>query len=299
MRLRSSAGSPANSGRGLVLEPDSRHAEAIVRDLGIETAKGVETPREKPSAEQQVTDAGSPALDKERAKLFRSLTMRAAYLAQDRADINETTKTLARSMQAPNEAAFQKLRRLGRYLQRYPQLPVVCQQQGLPTKLNVFVDSVHAGCAVTRRSTTGMATRFGMHTVKHSTNLQSTIALSSGESEYYALVKGAAIGLGMQSLLCDWGLDVAVEVLSDSSAARGHVSRRGLGRMRHIQSRFLWIQERAADGHVKISAVPGKQNPSDILTEAVSGQSLLQHLTVLGFEWDVQKSTLQRATAHS
>eukprot|EP00929_Paragymnodinium_shiwhaense_P052294 TRINITY_DN26200_c1_g1_i4.p1 TRINITY_DN26200_c1_g1~~TRINITY_DN26200_c1_g1_i4.p1 ORF type:complete len:214 (-),score=21.31 TRINITY_DN26200_c1_g1_i4:248-889(-) len=213
--------------------------------------------------------------------------------------MNETTTTLARSMQAPNEAAFQKLRRLGRYLQRYPQLSAVYKQQRLPTKLKVLVDSDHAGCAVTRRSTTGMATRFGMHTVKHSTNLQSTIALSSGESEYYALVKGAAIGLGMQSLLCDWGLDVAVEVLSDSSAARGHVSRRGLGRMRHIQSRFLWIQERAADGHVKISAVPGKQNPSDILTEAVSGQSLLQHLTVLGFEWDVQKSTLQRATAHS
>ncbi len=77
--------------------------------------------------------------------------------------------------------------------------------------------------------------------------------------------------MGLQSLLADWGLPVRVEVLSDSSAARGHVQRRGLGKMRHIQTRFLWVQERVAEGHIKITCVPGSRNVADVLTKAVSG----------------------------
>ena len=125
--------------------------------------------------------------------------------------------------------------------------------------------------------------RFGQHCVKHSSNLQSTISLSSGESEYYGIVKGAACGLGMKSMLEDWSEEVEVEVLSDSSAARGHVQRRGLGRMRHIQTRFLWVQERIADKHMRICAVAGTKNPADILTKATSAVVLNRHLEGLHF----------------
>ena len=55
--------------------------------------------------------------------------------------------------------------------------------------------------------------------------------------------------------------------------------------MRHIQTRFLWIQERVGEGHIKIIAVPGARNVSDILTKAVSGALLRQHLKTLGFEF--------------
>ena len=107
--------------------------------------------------------------------------------------------------------------------------------------------------------------------MQHGSNLQSTTALSSGESEYYALVKASKEGLGFQSLLEDWGLTLPLEVSSDSSAARGHVARRGLGKMRHIQTRYLWVQERVGEGHLKISSVPGTKNVADILTKCVPG----------------------------
>ena len=123
----------------------------------------------------------------------------------------------------------------------------------------------------------------GNNVVKHSDNLQGTISLSSGESEYYAIVKASQAGIGLQSLLADWGLTVGVEVLSDSSAARGHVQRRGLGKMRHIQTRYLWVQERVAEGHIKISCVPGSQNIADVLTKAVSGPLMRRHLQTMGF----------------
>ena len=155
----------------------------------------------------------------------------------------------------------------------------------LPEKIRVFVDSDHAGCAVTRKSTTGYMVRFGHDIVKHGSNLQSTVALSSGESEYYALVKASKEGLGFQSLLLDWGLSLPLEVSSDSSAARGHVQRRGLGKMRHIQTRYLWVQERVGEGHIKVTSVPGAKNIADILTKCVNGVLLVQHMTSAGFEY--------------
>ena len=93
----------------------------------------------------------------------------------------------------------------------------------MPNKLVVQVDSDHAGCAVTRRSTTGMIALFGGHALKHASNVQSTVALSTGESEYYAFVKGGSTALGMQSLLADLGLELPVVVESDSNSAKGTV----------------------------------------------------------------------------
>ena len=125
----------------------------------------------------------------------------------------------------------------------------------------------------------------GPHVVKHASNLQSTIGLSSGESEFYGIVKGASVGLGLQSLLADWGLSFSVEVLSDSSAARGNVQRRDLGKMRHIQTRYLWVQERVGEGHIKISSVPGVKNVADVLTKEVNGTTMKKHLEKMGFEF--------------
>ena len=41
--------------------------------------------------------------------------------------------------------------------------------------------------------------------LKSWSSTQATVAMSSGEAEYYALVKGAAEGLGMQALMKDLG----------------------------------------------------------------------------------------------
>ena len=238
-------------------------------------------------------DAKTPALEPAEASRFRSLTMRIAYLAQDRVDLAETAKSLARHMQAPNEASWQRLKRAGRYLIRHPNMVNVFVEQKMFDKIRIYVDTDHAGCAVTRKSTGGFVAMVGSHVIKHGSNLQSTIALSSGESEYYGLVKGASIGLGLISLMLDWGLKLKLELASDSSAARGHVQRRGLGRMRHVQTRYLWIQERVGQGDLAIAAVPGKRNVSDVLTKSVGGITLKRHLATMNF-WSQQASAKQK-----
>ena len=74
------------------------------------------------------------------------------------------------------------------------------------------------------------------------------VALSSGEAELYALTKGGAQTLGMMSLVNDFGLDLAGKVRSDASAALGIVSRQGVGKLRHINVQYLWVQSKARGG---------------------------------------------------
>ena len=117
-------------------------------------------------------------------------------------------------------------------------------RQTFPKCISNYVDSDFAGCRSTRQSTTGMVQMVGGHAVKNTSNLQGATVLNVSECEYHALTDGAAHGLGLRSHMADLGFEMSLEVLSDGSAARAFASRRSLGRQRHVQTRYLLLQER-------------------------------------------------------
>ncbi|CAE7240586.1 unnamed protein product [Symbiodinium natans] len=205
-------------------EADPRHVEALVRELGLEKAKAVRTPAEKKKQGEVMKTLEMPPMNDAMQRSYRSITMRAAFLAQDRPDIAEATKSLARHMKAPHEAAWSDLKRLGRYLSGKPRLVYEYHPQRFQKDLTVYCDSDHAGCLIARRSTTGIVTMYGSHCIKHSSNVQTTVSLSSGESEFYAIVKASAVGLSQQALLHDWGIQVNLRILSDSIATEKNLS---------------------------------------------------------------------------
>ncbi len=51
---------------------------------------------------------------------------------------------------------------------------------------------------------------FGSHCLKMYSEMQDTIALSSGESEFYGIVKAATMGIAIKSTFKDPGLEVEV-----------------------------------------------------------------------------------------
>lgn len=112
--------------------------------------------------------------------------------------------------------------------------------------------------------------------------LQTAIGLSSGEAEYYALCCGAATGLGLLSHYRDLGVEYGLNCHSDSSAARAMASRKGLGRIRHLHTRYLWLQNQVAGGNLRLASVKGTENPADILTKAVLHAVLDGHCEKMG-----------------
>ena len=108
------------------------------------------------------------------------------------------------------------------------------------------------------------------HCLKTWSSTQSSPALSSCEAEYYAVVDGASRGLGMQTAAKELGVDVAdmtVSMATDSSGAKSFASWRGSGRIRHIEVKWLWLQQAVAEGRFRMLKVPGKKNPADIVTK--------------------------------
>ena len=103
----------------------------------------------------------------------------------------------------------------------------------------------------------------GKQILKSYSTTQSVIAQSSGEAEYYGLTKGASVGIGIQGMLIDFGLKFKLEVFTDASAALGISNGIGLGKIRHLETSQLWLQEMFAKGFVIITKVDGKINKAD------------------------------------
>ena len=104
--------------------------------------------------------------------------------------------------------------------------------------------------------------------VKCWANRQASVALSSAEVEFYAAVRTTMEVLGMKSMMMELGwCPTSVAVLVDADAAKAIMSRRGLGRTKHVDVRFLWVQERIARKEVVLGRVAGTWNPADALTK--------------------------------
>ena len=110
---------------------------------------------------------------------------------------------------------------------------------------------------------------FGRHCVKTYSQTQDTVALSFGESALYGIVKVATMGLGMEGLMADLGLEGRAQVNTDSSAARSIASRRGARRVRRVEVQKLWVQDRVEKGELEIKKVIGEEHIADGSTNHV------------------------------
>ena len=91
-------------------------------------------------------------------------------------------------MQNPSKAHARALKRLGRFLIGRTRYVILFRRQGERVALHTQVDTDHAGCLKTRKSTSGGIPKLGRHTIRTWSLTQAEIALSSGEAEYYGVV---------------------------------------------------------------------------------------------------------------
>ena len=249
--------------RGLEYEADPRQHEKLLRDLKLdgEGVKAASSPGVKPTREQ--ADADGP-LGRDKATPYRAVAARANYLSSDRPDIQFAAKECCRWMAAPTELGLNGLKRVGRYVAAHKRLVFLYPWQQA-SRTDTYSDTDWAGCVKTRKSTSGGCLLLGKHLIKSWSSTQSSVSLSSGESEFYGVVKAAGVALGFQSLLRDVGHSLPVRVWTDSTATLGICGRQGLGKLRHIDTHYLWVQQRVRDRTFELYKVKGEDNPADLL----------------------------------
>ena len=100
---------------------------------------------------------------------------------------------------------------------------------------------------------------------------QVSIAQSTCEAELVAMNAVACELMGLKSLCEELGLQPETMLGSDSSSAVALTSRVGPGRLRHIETRKLWLQQQVEKKAIAITHVSGEQNVADLLTKALPG----------------------------
>ena len=253
--------------------------------LDKDDCKAAATPGVKAVIEQLIEDA--PLKD---LTAFRALAARANYLAADRIDLQFGAKEICRFMSAPTQTSAAALKRLGRYLLGHKRLVYTYPWQ-TAEGIDVYSDTDWSGCPRTRKSTSGGCVMIGRHVIRTWSSTQPSVTLSSGEAEFYGLVKAAGAGLGHQSIMADFGLRSPVRVWTDSSAAIGISTRSGLGKLRHLETHTLWVQEKVRTGAIEVRRVRGDVNPADLFTKHLPSKDKIHQLTRLfGCEYRAGRS---------
>ena len=82
-----------------------------------------------------------------------------------------------------------------------------------------------------------------------------------------------------------------------AEAASGIGARKGVGKIRHLETRTLWLQKHITEKEIVPRRRNGSENPSDLGTKHLDQATMWKHVAALGFEKRDGKSELsQRAT---
>ena len=109
---------------------------------------------------------------------------------------------------------------------------------------------------------------FGSAVLKLVRRGQAVIALVSTESEFHGLTTAASESLGGRFFAVDLGLKLGLSTSMDALAGAASSTRRGIGRVKHLATLFLWVQDFVTRGDVKITKLNTSVNVSNILTKS-------------------------------
>ena len=97
---------------------------------------------------------------------------------------------------------------------------------------------------------------------------QGVQSTSSGEAELYGSSSVVMDGRIVKHLL-EWiGYTVQYTLCVDSSAAKAIIQRDGVGKVKHLDIRSLWLQQERSERGLMVSKIPGASNVADLGTKA-------------------------------
>ena len=263
------------------------YVDTILDLYGMKNAKPVATTGSVTIAK---TVADTP-LSPEEHSVYTTAVGKLLWLALIRGDIAYATKELSRDVTAPTMQSVAKLKHLLRYLNGTK----MCVLRMRPSyqlsdgncslDVNVYVDSDWAGCSKTRKSTSGSTVNVLGCNMISTARTQGTLALSSGEAELYAIGQGVSEALFVRSMLLESKLAKKISVIAhtDSTAGKSMATRFGTGKKtKHVELRFLYMQNLVQMGLLRMAKIHGEQNPADLMTKYVATDVLSRLLTHLG-----------------
>ena len=80
--------------------------------------------------------------------------------------------------------------------------------------------------------------------------------------------------------------------MADASAALGIIGRTGLGKLRHTDTSYLWLQQDSIKRKLKLNKVKGTENPADMNTKGLNGDDISRYVKMLNMKHQEGRSNL-------
>ena len=277
----------------LVMYPHPKHFDKLFELMGV---KKTWKPKHTPAHAQVLEVIESPELGAQQSSTYRSAVGILLYLSCDMVQCQWMIRHLAQSMSKPTLKAWTELRHLVQYLLGCTEYGLMMHYRsdfdGSDFLLKTFTDSDWASNKGTRKSVSACCLMMNNCLLSSGSRNQGLIALSSAEAETYAATSGACDALFLSRCL-EYLLEVTIgiKLLIDNSACRYILSRAGCGRVRHLSTRILWMQQRVERKELMVGPVASTENVSDIGTKRLSVSTMKYLMYKLGV-YDSETSTL-------
>ena len=153
-------------------------------------------------------------------------------------------------------------------------------------QLDGFTDSDMSADVDTSRSTSGYVMTYAGRVVSWQSRLQKTVALSTTEAEYMAVVEAGKEVLWMKDFIGELGIRQEEYRLYCDSQSAIHLAKNAAyhSRTKHIQRRYHWIRERVEEREFVLTKIHTTENGSDMLTKVLTPDKLQACRKQIGLE---------------
>ena len=256
--------------RGYSVEANPNYIRNVINVLGLEEARPVMTP----SVKRTPTTESLVELEGERRATHRTVVGKLLHMCQERADVIYSVKETARKITGPTGSDEMNLKRIVRYLKGAPSAKSLIEITTPSKFVNVKTDSdLGLGQATTCKSTNGGVVQWRNATLTAWSRTQQTVSLSSAEAELYAFTTGVAKGMVTKHLLQELGPEVILMNHADSQSAKAWASKRGLGRMKHVMLKYMYVQDVVKKKLTNLAYINTKQNKPDLMTKCHTSEA--------------------------
>ena len=226
-----------------------------------------------PSVKRTPTTESLVELEGERRAVYRTVVGKLLYMCQERADVMYSAKETARKITCPTESDEMNLKRTVRYLKKRSECKepdrnhytsevrarVHRQRLGRPS--NSVQKHKWRSCAVVNATLTAWS------------RTQQTVSLSSAETELFALTTGVAEGMVTKHICKNWDMN---------QSAKAWASKRGLGRMKHVMLKYMYVQDVVEKKLTNLAYINTKQNKADSMTKCHTSEAHKRCCAMIG-----------------
>nr|GFA35202.1 hypothetical protein [Tanacetum cinerariifolium] len=251
------------SPRGIFIN-QAKYAQEILIKHGMTSCDSIDTPM---ATKHLDVDLTGTSIDQMK---YRSMAGALMYLTVSRPDIMHATCYCARQAK-PTEKHLTAVKRIFRYLKDTIHMGL-WYPKDTGFELTAFLNSDHAGCLDSRKSTSsGIQFLGGDKLVSWSSKKQDCTLMSFAEAEYVSLSACYPQVLWMRTQLTDYGFHFDNIPMCCDSKASIAISCNPVqhSRTKHIDVRYHFIKEKVENGIVELFFVGTEYQLADLFTKSL------------------------------